>query len=249
MLTKPDKSTQKNWFARRTIPEYGLFVFSLGLVGVIIALLRGLAEETAPFETVWGNVADWVGVVVTFLGFVGAIMALLVQARALSIQHDERQDKLQTRAEQKIAEEAELERRKEEKRTEFARSVGFDVTARHDPGLPGHKRASDGQLSFVCRADFPSDAAAPYTDCRLLVPDPRPAEITKFEETIARVHEDKLGAHGHRTNLTWRVAGEGWFDGDDQKALSWLIPLVGVEFTDPDGVRWRINGDKKITQV
>ncbi|WP_185751336.1 hypothetical protein [Arthrobacter sp. 31Y] len=214
-----------------------------------MALVFALQVKTAPLETDWGNIADWAGAVVTFGGFVGAILAVRLQTQAVSIQNAQRQEELDERAGAAAAAAAAEILRRDDHHKRFARAVSFDVSAKHDRGMPGHRRASDGQLVLRCGADFPRSASGPYSDCRIVIPEPLPDEIARFEVSNDRVFGAVLGSSGYPSNLTWRASGEGWFEGDNRKALEWFAPWVGLEFTDPDGIRWRINGNNDLCEI
>ncbi|MFF1831126.1 hypothetical protein [Paenarthrobacter sp. NPDC058040] len=248
-MTTSERRSPKSWLSQRTTLESGLLWACIGLTGIIVALCCALQVKTAPLEADWGNIADWAGAVVTFGGFVGAILAVRVQTRAVSIQTAQRKDELDDRATADAAAASAEALRRDAHHKRFAHAVTFDVSAKHDRGLPGHRSALDGQLVFRCRADFPGDAFEPYSDCRIIIPEPLPQEVALFNVTIARVSESNLGSSGYRSNLTWRATGNGWFSADDRKAFKWFAPLVALEFTDPEGIRWRINGNQQLSEI
>jgi hypothetical protein len=250
------------WLVTRTHLEYALGALIIGLMALVVVLLFALNGESAPLETVWGNVAEWAGVVVTFFGFVGAIAALRIQSRSVEIQHEQRQEEVQEKSDAAVARQArgkaevmrQMEQETQRLRAEhekYARLVDLEVTAAHQRPDPGHVRSSDGHLALKVRAHFHQSKEpiplGPYQDARLIVPDR--TELDGMEESISRAEEAKVGAAGFRYDLIWRVTGDGPFNGDDVAALQWLIPKVGVEFTDPKGVRWRINGDKTLEHL
>lgn len=250
------------WMVGRTHLEYGLVAFSTGLIILLVVLLVALNRESAPLETVWGNVAEWAGVIVTFFGFGGAIAALRIQRRSVEIQDEQRRDEVQEKSAADFARqvrgkaivsrqlEQEAKRRREE-REKFARSVELQVRAEHQRALPGLQRPSDGQLALSVKAFFREQRGLippePYTEALLIIP--HEAELAGMDESISRIGEKKLGAPGFRRELAWRVTGDGQFQGDDNEALKWLIPRVGVEFSDPKGIRWRISGDKELEEL
>lgn len=73
-----------------------------------------------------------------------------------------------------------------------------------------------------------------YTDARLIVP-----PLEGFEVRAERLQAPNLGAGSSISELEWRVLGDGWFGGDDDKAIEWLRNHGAIEFVDPNGVRWR----------
>lgn len=63
----------KKWLVARTHLEYALAMLAIGLLALVVVLLVALNRESGPLETVWGNVAELVGVVVTFLVLSGQL--------------------------------------------------------------------------------------------------------------------------------------------------------------------------------
>lgn len=264
-LEKPKLNRRQRlqkWLVGRTHLEHVLGALSGGLLTLVVVLLVALRGESAPLETVWGNVAEWAGVVVTFFGFVGAIAALRIQSRSVEIQDEQRRAQVREKADADFVKQvqgkaivtrllAQKTNRLREERERYARSVEFEVKAEHQRPDPGHQIANDGQLALSVKARFHESKEpvplGPYKDNRLMIPGR--SELLGMEESIARVFEENLGASGFRNDLIWRVTGDSQFRGDDIEALKWLIPRVGVEFTDPKGIRWRINGDKTLDEL
>lgn len=219
---------KKPWIARRSTLEYWLSGTCLIFAALIVVLLIALSRKSAPLETEWGNWAEWAGVVVTSFGFVGAIITVYMQGRSVRIQEEQHEEgKKQKEAEAEAAASAEAERARET-REKWARAVSFRAVAKHIDTIGSQEKA---KLVMRCRATV---GAGRYTDVRLVVPAP----LYGFEIKAERLHAPVLGT-GSANDLEWTVRGDGWFDGDDKKALEWLRTQGAVEFTDPAGIRWR----------
>lgn len=244
---------KKPWIANRSTLEYWLAGTSSIFLALIVVLLIALSRSSAPLEPEWGNWAEWAGVVVTSFGFVGAIITVYMQGRSVRIQEEQHEDNKRTKdaaakaseiataAEAKAAEIAKAQRDKEE-REKWARAVDFKVAAQHTPKLRGQTHAEDGKLIMQCRATTLRGGI--YTDVRLIVPPP----VEGFEVRADRLHAPKLGS-GHARDLEWRVSGYGRFSGDNAKALEWLRTRSAIEFTDPAGVRWRLDGYESLQEL
>lgn len=243
-MTDEDKKWHAFW-SNRTGLEQFLVIASLGLMALVVLLSVLMILRFAPLETDWGTVADWAGAGVTFLGFAGAIAALRVQVKATDmqkVQHERVEKQVKTDASDKATKQ--VAEALEEKRR-FASQVKFHGSAEHY-GVPGQKNeAMDGKLVLTSSADFPANDV-PFTDCRLIIPtDPR---VKGFSTEVYRVSSAQLSGRASH-NLAWKATGAGWFDGDDQKARAWFAQASGVEFRDPAGVRWRIQGDRSLVEL
>lgn len=244
---------KKPWIAQRSTLEYWLAGTCLIFLALIVVLLIALSRDSAPLEPDWGNWAEWAGVVVTSFGFIGAIITVYMQGRSVRIQEEQHEDSVRAKdeaaraaeiskaAEALSAEVAKAERDKEE-REKWARAVNFKVVAQHTPKLRGQTHADDGKLIMQCRATTLRGGL--YTGVRLIVP----PSIEGFDVRVDRVHAPKLGP-GHARDLEWRVSGYGRFNGDNARALEWLETQAAIEFTDPGGVRWRIDGHGSLLEL
>jgi hypothetical protein len=192
-------------------------------------------------EPEWGNWAEWAGVVVTSFGFIGAIITVYMQGRSVRIQEEQHEEgKKAKEAAAEAAEAAKTQHAKEE-REKWARAVDFKTVAKHTPKLRGQDSPEDGKLTLQCRATV---GKGRYTDVRLIVPHPLEGFVVRAE----RVHAPELGS-GPMSSLEWRVSGDGSFDGDDDKALEWLTTQGAIEFTDPNGIRWRKDGQGLFKEI
>ncbi|WP_157940257.1 hypothetical protein [Arthrobacter ruber] len=250
------------WLVERTDLEYSLGAISAGLLAGVVLLLTALNLQSAPLATEVGNVAEWAGVVVTFLGFVGAVAALRTQRRSVEIQDEQWRTQVEDQAAVAIGEqlrglaavrqqlELEAERNQAE-REKYARSIRFSVGASHQRALSGQTRPTDGHLTLSVTAVFQEkgtlDLPRPFTDNKLIVP--AAPQLIDMNVQIDRVEENQLGTAGMRKELAWQVTGVGQFAGDDSRALRWLTSQVAIEFTDPEGVRWRLDGDQNLKEL
>ena len=98
MVKKFAQDVAKTW-SKRTVLEQILLLVSAFLIVLIVALLIALARDSAPLATEWGPVASWASVVVTFLGFVGAIAALRIQKTSVGIASEQHNKKKYEEAE------------------------------------------------------------------------------------------------------------------------------------------------------
>lgn len=242
-MTDKDKKWHSRW-SDRTEFEQSLLTICAGLLALVVLMAIQMTGHFAPLKTDWGSVAEWVGAGVTFLGFAGAIAALRVQVKSNKMQttqHERTEKGLEDEAtaqEQKKAADARQEKER------FVSKVKFTATALHY-GVPGQQNIRrDGKLVLECSADFP--ASDPFfTDCRLIIP--QDSRLKDFEIQMDRVSSAKMSLGGG-CNLGWKITGDGWFGKDLKKAQDWLNEEAAVEFTDPNGVRWRMKSDKSFVE-
>lgn len=235
--------TKKPWIARRSTLEYWLAGTCFIFLALIVVLLVALSRDSAPLEPEWGNCAEWAGVVVTSFGFVGAIITVYMQGRSVRIQEEQHEESKNEKDAKAAAAERAAAKDAKENWEKWVRAVDFKAVAKHKPKLPGQTSPQDdGKLVLQCKATVRGGL---YKDVRLIVPPP----LDGFDIRAERLEAPVLGI-GSRENSEWRVSGDGWFGGDDDKALEWLRAQgAAFEFTDPAGIRWRKDGPESFQEL
>lgn len=244
MVKKFARTVGATIWANRTGLEQILLLVSAALVGLVIALVIALARESAPMATEWGPVADWVGAAVTFLGFVGAIAALKVQRKSVDAQ-------LEQHNKTKEAEEAE-ERRKSaaraakalEEKEKDARAVQLAVSAGRRKPDPGSKFVDEPPFVVTCLLVFPPEDIR-YTDVDFEVPD-RPDD---FRQVVDDRQTTKFRTVNGGARITWEISGKEWPRGSEADAKAWVGARTVATFTDPSGVRWKLDGNGELDEV
>lgn len=228
--------------AGRSTLEYWLMGVCLILVALIVVLLIALSRKSAPLEPAWGSWAEWAGVVVTSLGFVGAIITVYMQARSLRMQeqrhHEERQKEEHEakKAAEELAREAKREREK------WAHALDYRVFAKHRrPISSSYLRPSDGELTVLCKATV---REGQYADVILTVPELPEGFTVQWDR-----QKESVLRPGATDSVAWKAVGREGFDGDDDKALEWLQDNTFVQFTDPAGIRWRKDATNQIEEI
>ncbi|MFD1211492.1 hypothetical protein ACFQ36_05495 [Arthrobacter sp. GCM10027362] len=143
---------KKSWIARRSSLEYWLAGTCLVFLALIIVLLIALSHDSAPMEPVWGNWAEWAGVVVTSFGFIGAIITVHMQGRSVSIQEEQHEEGKKAKEAAAQAAKAAMTQRAKDEREKWAHAVDFVTIAEHAPKLHGQVSPQDGKLTLQCRA-------------------------------------------------------------------------------------------------
>ncbi|GAA1356141.1 hypothetical protein GCM10009636_24940 [Arthrobacter koreensis] len=230
-------------WAERTGLEQILLLVSAGLVGLLVAALVALARKSAPLATEWGPVADWVGVFVTFLGFVGAIAALRFQTKSVAVQ-------LEQHNKQKETEETEEQERAAARKAEAleakqkdARAVQINVSAIRRQADPGSEFVYEQPFVVTCTLVFPGWNL--YTEANFQVPD--------TPENFRQLRDDrittKFGIINHGARIIWQISGNKWPHGDEAGAQAWVAARTFATFTDQAGNKWKLDGAGKLTDV
>lgn len=236
-----DSTEVSSWISRRTPLEILLGAACLLLVALVVFLLVLLSRKFAPLEPVFGSVAAWAGVFATLLGFAGAIAAIYIQGRSLRIQEDQhttarKKKKAREDAEQKLA-----DHEAKEKRERWVRGFVVGAAAIHQAKLKGQDHPRDGELSLVCTPRAPKGK---HTRVVLNLPELDETYDVKWPRT-----EVEILPPGNHSSLSWKAMGPAMFDGSNEKATAWFRDNVSVDFTDPDGRRWRKYANGKFEEL
>jgi len=207
------------------------------LVGVTtLATLLGGANP--PLEPAWGSIAEWAGVAVTFLGFVGAFGALLLQRRSVAIQSDQHVTTQQEKAASTAKEENERKRIAKQEREVYVSAVQIKIE------VDDEAHSSIGALRVTAVSLHAHATATPgrghtLLDANLFIPSIPDLKNVNDRISSPRVSEDSM------RDLSWS-ARSGAFDVDStdikaekEKLWSALQNQAHIDFTDPNGVRWR----------
>lgn len=231
------------WVTRSGL-EQTLLLVSAGLVGLVVALVVASVRDSAPLETEWGNVADWVGASVTFLGFVGAISALRVQVKSVDVQVEQHNkiERAEQEAERKVSDARAAEAL--EKKQRDAKAVTLIVAAGRRTAGAGHQLVHKQPFVVTCRLVFPQKRVT-YTNVEFTVPE-KPDKFTVVMNDIADTNfrTVKWGAR-----IDWQISGEEWPHSAEADAKSWVQSRTFVTFTDPSGIAWKLDGTGKLTEV
>lgn len=231
-------------WAKRTGLEQILLLVSAFMLCSIVVLLIMLRRDSVPMATEWGPVASWAGVVVTFLGFVGAIAALKVQRAAVDVtveQHNTAKEAT-ARAEGVEAEKAEREAQKIKEQAVSA--VRLKVFA----SLPAKPSAAiyDNQKELLVGCTLKIPKGGRYKHVKLTLPEV-PKGFRVVEAPPANLSDLTVGISG--VDALWRLRGENWPYGPESQAKNWLAERIFVTFTDSSGINWKLYGNGKFAEI
>lgn len=230
-------------WADRTGLEQILLLVSAGLVGLVVALVIALVRESAPAATEWGPVADWVGAVVTFLGFVGAIAALRVQRKSVDVQVQQHNKIERAEKAVAVAKEAALAAEALKDREKEARAVKLTVSVGRPKPPPGSKFVYPPPFNVRCHLLFPPGAN--YTDVEFKHPD-IPDEFRFLMDTT---REPKFSTDARDVRIYWEISGDEWPHGPEDEAQTWVAERTSVTFKDSAGVAWKLDGAGSLAEV
>ncbi|NSX38538.1 hypothetical protein HTS88_19335 [Pseudarthrobacter oxydans] len=223
------------WINRTPLERFLLIVVVLCLVLLAtdaICAMRGL-----PWD--WGTTADWFTGVVTLGGFVGAILALRVQTKALKIQTDQHNDTLSKEEE---AQNKELQQERDaanEEKWKCANRTTLVVTAQR--GDPRYNYVHKPPLTVTC--EFRAPEGFVLSNVQLIAP-PLPSFFKEGSRTDT--HCDSLN---HSRPMKWEMLGSYWPNGDEKDARAWVERRTSVVFTDERDVTWLRSGSGQLTEV
>lgn len=169
-----------------------------------------LRRDSAPMATEWGPVASWAGVVVTFLGFVGAIAALKVQRAAVDVtveQHNTAKDAKARAKAQKAAREAQTIKEQD------VSAVSLDVFASYPSEDMNPTPLQSLEFSIGCTLNIPKGER--YKHVKLTLPEV-PEEYTVIENTTANLSDFTVAISG--VDAKWLLRGGIWPHGPESQA-------------------------------
>lgn len=239
MNTNPtDKKKPKpSWWKRRSPLEICLFLICIGLLAGVATLAILLGSANPPLEPVWGNIAEWAGVVVTFFGFVGAFGALMLQRKSVSIQADQHVTAQQENATSAAKEDNERQQIAKQEREVYVSAVQIKI------GVDTEAHNSIGELrvttvSMHAHATVTPGRGHTLLDAQLFIPSMPDLKNVNDRASSPRVSEDSM------RDLCWS-ARSGAFNVDSsvikaEREKLWIVlqNQAHVEFTDSNGVRW-----------
>lgn len=217
---------------------------STASIGLIAALIIALSRKFAPLATEWGPVADWVGVAVTFLGFVGAIAALKVQRISTDVQLEQHNDTKADKNRVARNKQDQLDADAREKKERAARSVELTVDARRYEPYKGAQTVDEQPFEVKCRLVFPPKRNK-FTNVKFNHPD-NPDGFRVVEDTASDTRFTTL-EYGAR--IIWSVSGKDWPHGPEADAKAWVAERTHVTFTDPAGFHWRLDGHGTLKEI
>lgn len=227
--------------------EICLLLICVTLLAGVATLAILLGGANPPLEPAWGNVAEWAGVTVTFLGFVGAFGALLLQRRSVEIQVDQHLSAVQEKKRLEAAERAQQAEIIRKEREKYAAQLPFFASAEFKSNSTGLAYKQGEQLIYKVSATAIS--AATFENVRVSVP-----EVPDMDIPVNRTKAARLD-YENTKSVAWEArsprGGETNFTGQTrrQDAPKWLRERVSVEFTDPNGVRWRKYPNGKFDEI
>ncbi|WP_104112099.1 hypothetical protein [Arthrobacter sp. N199823] len=232
-------------WAKRTGLEQILLLVSVFLLCSIVVLLVMLRRDSAPMATEWGPVASWAGVVVTFLGFFGAIAALKVQRAAVDVTVEQHNTAKEDTARAKEVEAEKAEREAQQIKEQAVSVVLLKVFASRPAKSSGAICDNQTELVAGCTLSIPQGGR--YKHVKLTLP-----EVPKGFRVVGsppRTNFDEITVRISGVNALWRLRGEDWPYGPESQAENWLAEQIFVTFTDPSGINWKLYGNGKFTEI
>ncbi|MFB9164197.1 hypothetical protein [Arthrobacter psychrochitiniphilus] len=231
-------------WAKRTGLEQILLLVSVFLLCSIVVLLVMLRRDSAPMATEWGPVASWAGVVVTFLGFVGAIAALKVQRAAVDVTVEQHNTAKEAKAiaEGVEAEKAALEAQRIKEQAVSAVHLKVFMSRPIKPS----EAIYDDQRELLVGCTLRILRGGRYKHVKLTLPEV-PKGFRVVEAPPANLGDLTVGISG--VDAKWHLRGENWPYGPESQAKKWLSDRIFVTFTDSSGINWKLYGNGEFAEI
>lgn len=229
-------------WSKRTGLEQILLLVSAFLLGSIVVLVVMLSRDSAPLATEWGPVASWAGVVVTFLGFVGAIAALKVQRTAVDVTVEQHKTAKAAKERTEYLEVEKAARKEQAIKEQEVSAVRLVVFASRPWNPMNATFLTPVEFSVGCRLDIPPGRLIKHL--KLTLPEV-PEGFSVVENTTAKL--SSIATRG--ADARWLLRGKVWPHGAEAEAKDWLAERIFVTFTDSSGIKWKIDGHGVFTEI
>lgn len=242
-VVKENAKSEGNFWSKRTGMEQSLLLITAFLFVLIVVLLIALRRDSAPLATEWGPVASWASVVVTFLGFVGAIAALRIQKTSVGIASEQHEKNKSKDDDDERAQAAAAEANTLAIKETFVRAVKVSVQANRRSPLAGHHSTQKQPFGVSCVVVIPPNIK--FTNVKFNHPE-APEGFRVLDDTKS---DTKFDTVRHGIRIVWHAEGNKWPHGSEDNAQAWAADQTSVTFTDPSGINWKIDGHGHITEI